>query len=53
MKITFDKAKREKTLEARGLDFLDAELVFNGATFECEDIRKDYGKKGLLLLASR
>ena len=48
MKITFDKVKREKTLEERGLDFLDAEHVFNGATFEFEDIRKDYGEKRII-----
>lgn len=48
MKITFDKAKREKTLEERGLDFLDAKNVFDGATFEFEDTRKDYGEKRII-----
>lgn len=48
MKITFDKAKREKTLEERGLDFFDAEHIFSGATFEFEDTRKDYGEKRII-----
>jgi len=48
MKITFDKTKREKTLEERGLDFLDAAKVFNGATFEFEDIQKDYGETRII-----
>ena len=28
----------------RGLDFADAELVFEGVTLEFEDIRKKYGE---------
>ena len=48
MKITFDKAKRERTLEERGLDFLDAKHVFDGATFEFEDTRKEYGEKRII-----
>jgi len=45
MKITYDPAKRQKTLEERGLDFEDAPLVFAGKHFTCEDDRKDYGKE--------
>ena len=44
MKITFDPAKREKTLRERGLDFLDAPLVFEGETFTVVDKRRDYGE---------
>lgn len=44
MRITFDTAKREKTLAERGLDFADAALVFAGVTLEIEDLRKDYGE---------
>ncbi len=44
MRITFDPAKREKALAERGLDFLDAELVFEGMTLEVEDVRKAYGE---------
>jgi len=44
MQITFDPAKRERTLAERGLDFVDAALVFAGVTLELEDLRKDYGE---------
>ena len=44
MRITFDPAKRAKTLADRGLDFADAASVFTGATLEVEDTRKDYGE---------
>ena len=44
IRITFDQAKREKTLAERGLDFADAALVFAGVTLEIEDTRKDYGE---------
>lgn len=44
MKITYDPAKREATLAARGLDFEDALFVFQGPNFETEDLRKDYGE---------
>jgi uncharacterized DUF497 family protein len=32
MRITFDPAKRARTLADRGLDFADAEFVFEGVT---------------------
>lgn len=32
------------TLAARGLDFADAQRVFDGPTFEVEDIRRNYGE---------
>jgi uncharacterized DUF497 family protein len=44
-KITFDPAKRERTLRERGLDFLDAGLVFEGETFTFDDDRRDYGER--------
>ncbi|WP_417622749.1 BrnT family toxin [Parasphingorhabdus sp.] len=44
MKITFDPAKRQWTLEHRGLDFRDASLVFAGDFVELLDDRKDYGE---------
>jgi len=44
VKVTFDPAKREKTLAERGLDFADAALVFAGDTLEVEDDRKDYAE---------
>jgi hypothetical protein len=54
--ITFDPAKRERTLAERGLDFEDAATVFRGMTVEVEDTRKDYGERRILcfgLLAGR
>jgi uncharacterized DUF497 family protein len=44
MKITFDPAKRDKTLRERGLDFADAATVFAGLTFDVVDDRKHYGE---------
>jgi len=44
MQITFDAAKREKTLAERGLDFADAAFVFAGVTLEVEDTRKNHGE---------
>ena len=56
MPITFDPMKREKALAERGLDFADAEIVFEGVTLEIEDTRKDYGEQRIIcfgLLAGR
>jgi uncharacterized DUF497 family protein len=44
MRITFDPAKRANALAERGLDFADAEIVFQGVTLEVEDTRKEYGE---------
>ena len=48
MRITFDPVKRDKALIERGLDFADAELVFEGVTLEIEDIRKEHGEKRII-----
>lgn len=48
MKITCDPVKRAKTLEERGLDFLDAAEVFEGPVYEVEDDRFDYGERRVL-----
>ena len=48
MKITYDSAKRLKTLEERGLDFEDSPLVFSGITFEIKDSRFDYGEERII-----
>ncbi len=56
MRITFDLAKRDKTLAERGLDFADAKWVFAGVTLEVEDTRKNYGEPRIIcygLLAKR
>lgn len=44
MKISFDPAKRAKTLAERGLDFADVEVVFAGLTHTLVDDRFDYGE---------
>lgn len=48
MMIGFDPAKRDKTLQERGLDFADAAKVFAGATYEMEDARRDYGETRII-----
>jgi hypothetical protein len=48
MRLTFDAAKRNKTLFERGLDFEDALVVFAGRTVEIEDRRKDYGERRII-----
>jgi len=44
MKIGYDPEKRAKTLEDRGIDFLDADQVFAGRNVTATDERKDYGE---------
>ena len=44
MKIEFDPAKRDATLEERGLDFADVAQVIIGITVSNEDRRYDYGE---------
>ena len=48
MTISYDPAKRERTLKDRGLDFEDAPIVFSGLTVEVEDTREDYGEKRII-----
>jgi uncharacterized DUF497 family protein len=44
VRITFDPAKRAKTLAERGLDFADAAQVFAGLHATLPDDRRDYGE---------
>lgn len=56
MRVTFDPEKRARTLDERGLDFEDAQIVFDGMTLEVEDTRSDYGEVRIIcygLLAGR
>lgn len=48
MAITYDPKKRHATLESRGLDFEDAQRVFDGPNFEVEDLRQDYGETRII-----
>lgn len=45
MAITWDEAKRRKTLAERGLDLADAEKVFAGRTITVPDERRHYGEE--------
>jgi uncharacterized protein len=42
MRFTWNEAKRRRNLTDHGLDFVDAEQVFNGSTFTYEDDRFRY-----------
>ena len=44
MLIEFDPAKRNKTLEERGLDFARANEVFAGAHFTGQDTRRSHAE---------
>jgi uncharacterized protein len=48
MDIEFDAAKRDATLQNRGLDFLDAPKVFADRTYTLVDDRMDYGEERLI-----
>jgi uncharacterized DUF497 family protein len=48
MKISYDEAKRRKTLFERGLDFNDVPQIFDNPVFEWEDKRFDYGETRIL-----
>ncbi len=45
MRITFDRAKRDRTLQERGLDFRRAKEMFDGPHLMRPDERKDYGEQ--------
>jgi uncharacterized protein len=45
MKLSWDEAKRQYTLNERGLDFAWAAEVFVGDTTTSEDLRFDYGEQ--------
>ncbi len=46
MKFTWNEAKRQANKKKhKGLDFADAETVFNGPTATDEDARTDYGEQ--------
>ena len=48
MAITYDPVKRSTTLADRGLDFDDAEFVFEGVTLEIADTRRNYGETRII-----
>ena len=44
MRISWDPKKSAANLVARGFDFAYATLIFDGATLEKPDTRRDYGE---------
>jgi uncharacterized DUF497 family protein len=50
VRITYDPAKREWTLQERGLDFEDAIEVFAGRVLTGQDTQKDYGEDRYITL---
>lgn len=48
MRYTWDEAKRQSNLRKHGLDFADAEKVFNGPLVLFEDQRVDYGEQRMI-----
>jgi len=46
--ITYDPAKRAKTLAERGLDFVEAGEVLATATYQVEDTRRDYAEARMI-----
>ncbi len=45
MRLSWDEAKRQRTLAERGLDFADAAEVFAGITHTFEDTRRAYPER--------
>jgi uncharacterized DUF497 family protein len=50
--VTFDPAKRSATLLARGLDFADAAILFDGTTVEFIDSRRPYGETRIVCIGN-
>lgn len=48
MRYTWDEAKRESNLLKHGLDFADAERVFDLPMALLEDCRQDYGEQRMI-----
>ena len=48
MTFDWDEAKRRINLDKHGLDFADAEAVFDGSTVTLEDTRLEYGEQRFL-----
>ncbi len=50
MRFTWHEAKRKRNLKDHGLDFVDAERVFDGPTFTFEDDRFRYDEQRYVTL---
>lgn len=45
---TWDESKRQRNIKDHGLDFEDADAIWDNFTITREDIREDYGEKRLV-----
>lgn len=45
--ISWDEPKRQRNLQAHGIDFADLESFFDGDLLTREDLRADYGERRL------
>ena len=52
MRYVWDEAKRKTNLEKHGLDFVDAEQVFNSPLVLFEDNRAAYGEQRMVAIGS-
>lgn len=50
MRLQWDEEKRLRVINERGVDFLYAALIFEGAVLTRVDDRKDYGEERLISL---
>lgn len=50
MQFVWDEAKRQANLQKHGLDFADAETVFNQPLILFEDNRADYGEQRMVAI---
>ena len=50
VRFSWDARKSNRNLRERGFDFEFATQVFDGATLEREDSRRDYGERRMIVL---
>ena len=50
MRFTWSEAKRALNIQQHGLDFVDAQRVFDGPTFTYDDDRFDYSEQRFVSL---
>lgn len=48
--ITWDESKRRLNLRKHGIDFIEADEIFDGPTVTSEDTRSAYGEQRLVTL---
>lgn len=50
MEFVWDESKRAEIYRKRGVDLLEAALIFENDVLEKEDTRRDYGEKRMIAL---